>query len=276
MERRKKVTQANTNSSNNLTHPQGQTIIGVFDNVDDATAAINDLKVAGFTPDSISVLTRNRDANNTLVEETEGNEAAKGALSGALGGGTLGAVLGWLLAGGTALVPGIGPIVAAGVLGATITGALVGGSLGSLANALAGAGIPEEQAVEYEEHVKGGRTIVSAFAPTGLMSQSAHDVFERHSATNIRDYNDGTAAYVTKDDSYKGGPGPGTPGGLAAGEPDELRSQPSEGAVYQPDYPIQPLDAGLPRRDPETNLPLKEGDPATNFEPVDEKPLGNI
>jgi hypothetical protein len=267
------VTQA---INSNLTRPQGQTIIGVFDNVDDATAAINDLKVAGFTPDSISVITRNRDANNTLVEETEGNEAAKGALSGALGGGTLGAVLGWLLAGGTALIPGVGPIVAAGVLGATITGALVGGSLGSLANALAGAGIPEEHAVEYEAHVKGGRTIVSAVAPTGQMLQSAHDVFERHSATNIRDYNDGTAAYVDKNDNFRDGPGPSTPGGLAADDPDTIYSQPSEGAVYQPERPVQPLDTGLPRRDPETNLPVRAGDPATNFVPVDEKPLGNI
>lgn len=179
--------------ANNLNRLGGQTVVGVFDDVTAAEHAINDLKVTGFTPDSISVITRNRDANNRLLQETEGNEAGQGALSGALGGGTLGAVLGWLLAGGTALIPGVGPIIAAGVLGATVTGALVGGSLGSIASALAGSGIPEEHAQEYEAHIRGGRTLVSANAPTGLLVQNARDVFERNGAVDVRDYGDNTA-----------------------------------------------------------------------------------
>ncbi len=177
----------------NIPRLNGPTIIGVFDEVSAAEQAINDLKVAGFTPDSISIITRDPGASTTtdIVTETEGNEAGKGAVAGAMGGGTLGAVLGWLLAGGAAvLIPGVGPIIAAGVLGATVTGALVGGSVGSIAAALAGSGIPEEHAQEYEEHVKGGRTIVSVIVPNGMMLQSARDIFERHGAVHVRDYND--------------------------------------------------------------------------------------
>lgn len=191
------MTQASDTFTNN-----GRTVIGVFDNVDAAERAINDLKVSGFTPDSISVVTRDRDTNNTLVEDTGVNQAGKGAVSGALGGGTLGAVLGWLLAGGTALIPGVGPIIAAGVLGATVTGALVGGSIGSIASALAGSGIPEEHAREYEEHIRGGRTLVSAVAPTGQMVENAHNVFERNNAVSVRDYANNTAVNNAATPSY--------------------------------------------------------------------------
>ena len=122
-----------------------------------------------------------------MIEAT-GNEAGQGTLVGSLGGGTLGAVLGWLLAGGTALIPGIGPVVAAGVFGATISGALIGGALGGITGALAGSGIPETEASEYEEHVKGGRTLVTVNAANGTLLEAAMDVFERNNATNTRYY----------------------------------------------------------------------------------------
>jgi len=165
----------------------GHTVVGVFEDVSQAEQAINDLKVAGFTPDSISVLTKDRQAQ-TAIDETLGNEAGQGALVGSLGGGTLGAVLGWLLAGGTALIPGIGPVVAAGVFGATLGGALIGGAVGGLSGALAGAGVPEEEAGEYTEHVKTGRTLVTVNAANGRLLEAAVDVFERNGAISTRYY----------------------------------------------------------------------------------------
>ena len=210
--------------ASNLSGPTGQTIIGVFDNLNAAERAINDLKITGFTPDSVSILTRDNTtaasaADTTDIErETEGNEAGKGAVTGALGGGTLGAVLGWVLAGGAAVViPGIGPIIAAGILGATVTGALVGGSVGSISAALAGSGIPEEHAQAYEEHIRGGRTVVSAAAPNGLLAQNARDVFERNNAIDIRDYGLNAREYnvpIGTPDAFATTPTP-MPGGTA-------------------------------------------------------------
>lgn len=164
-----------------------QTMIAVFDDPAQAEQAINDLKVAGFTPDSISVVTRERDTQ-THLDEATGNEAAQGALVGSLGGGTLGAVLGWLLAGGTALIPGIGPVVAAGIFGATLSGALIGGTVGALSGALAGLGVPQDEADEYETFVKDGRTLVTAQAATGHQAEAAFDIFQRNSATVTRRY----------------------------------------------------------------------------------------
>lgn len=165
----------------------GHTVVGVFEDPADAETAINDLKVAGFTPDSISVVAKDRTVQRDLTEAS-GNEAGQGALVGSLGGGTLGAVLGWLLAGGTALIPGIGPVVAAGIFGATVGGALIGGTLGGITGALAGAGVPEEEATEYSEHVKSGNTLVTALAANGQLMGAALDVFERNNALSTRYY----------------------------------------------------------------------------------------
>jgi len=165
----------------------GHTVVGVFDEVAQAESAINDLKIAGFTPDSISVITKDRN-NQRDLDTASGNDAAQGALVGSLGGGTLGAVLGWLLAGGTALIPGVGPVIAAGVFGATVGGALIGGTLGGITGALAGSGVPEDEAAEYEEHVKGGRTLVSVNAANGQLLEAAMDVFERNNASSTRYY----------------------------------------------------------------------------------------
>ncbi len=198
----------------------GHTVVGVFDDVGQAESAINDLKLAGFTPDSISVVTKDRNNQHDL-DAASGNDAAQGALVGSLGGGTLGAVLGWLLAGGTALIPGIGPVIAAGVFGATLGGALIGGTLGGITGALAGSGVPEDEALEYEEHVKGGRTLISVNAANGTLLESAMDVFERNNASSTRYYdlnnpgpgrsftrNDtgGTSSYVVSDTNKPGGP----------------------------------------------------------------------
>jgi len=165
----------------------GHTVVGVFENPADAEQAINDLKVAGFTPDSISVVAKDRTVQRDLTEAS-GNEAGQGALVGSLGGGTLGAVLGWLLAGGTALIPGVGPVIAAGVFGATVGGALIGGTLGGITGALAGAGVPEDEAAEYGEHVKSGNSLVTAQAANGALMGSAMDVFERNNAVSTRYY----------------------------------------------------------------------------------------
>jgi hypothetical protein len=173
----------------NLETGENRTVVGMFDHVDQAENAINDLKLAGFTPDSISVVTRGKPATEAAeTEADEPNEAGQGALAGAIGGGTLGAVLGWLLAGGTALIPGIGPIVAAGIFGATVSGALIGGTLGGVSGALVGQGVPQEDAEEYESYMKDGRTLVTVRPANGQQVEAVYDVFNRNGANMVRRY----------------------------------------------------------------------------------------
>ena len=95
------------------------TIAGLFHERADAERAITDLKDAGFSPDQIGVAMRDRTAQGELVEET-GTKAAQGATSGALGGGLLGGVVGFLVGIGALAIPGIGPVVAGGMLASAL------------------------------------------------------------------------------------------------------------------------------------------------------------
>src|SRR5262249_44204663 len=67
-----------------------------------------------------------------------------------------GGVLGWLAGIGTLAIPGVGPLVAAGLIVAALTGVGVGGAIGGIASALVGMGIPEYEAKRYEGRIKSG------------------------------------------------------------------------------------------------------------------------
>ena len=140
-----------------------ETVVGVFDDRDDAEDAINALKEAGFRADEIGVAARDRDTAGVLAEDT-GTQAGTGAATGALTGGLLGGVAGWLVGIGALAIPGIGPLVAAGPLAAALGGAALGATGGGLIGALTGAGVPEDEAKWYDERVRGGGILVSVNA----------------------------------------------------------------------------------------------------------------
>ncbi len=171
-------------------------LVGTFKDIKQAEQVVYDLKGGGFSPEAISVAAK--DMSSLTELKAEGiKETSDGAVGGALGGGALGAVVGWLLAGGTALIPGIGPIVAAGIFTATIGGALIGGTLGGVAGALVASGLPEEHAREYEEHLKSGRVLVVVNTPDAQALMTAKKVFANNQSTGERDYNLATATQPT-------------------------------------------------------------------------------
>ena len=97
------------------------------------------------------------------------------ASSGAGAGASLGTILGGgagLLAGiGALAIPGVGPVVAAGWLVATLTGAGAGAAAGGLLGALTGAGVPEGQAQGYAEGIRRGGTLVSVRVEDSMAPQ---------------------------------------------------------------------------------------------------------
>jgi hypothetical protein len=166
----------------------GYILVGTFGDIKQAEQVVYDLKGAGFSPDAISVAAKDMSSLTELKSEGV-KETTDGAVGGAIGGGALGAALGWLLAGGTALIPGIGPIVAAGIFTATVGGALLGGTLGGVAGALVASGLPEEHAREYEENLKSGRVLVVVKTPDAVALVTAKKVFGDNQSTGQRDYN---------------------------------------------------------------------------------------
>jgi hypothetical protein len=174
-----------TTSSNTL----GHTVVGVFDGQGEAEQALNELKGAGFTPDQVSVVAKDTRETQTMVERSDMQGAeTTGAGTGALLGGLLGGTAGWLVGIGALAIPGVGPIVAAGALATTLGGAAVGAVAGGLIGALVGAGVPEEDARGYETHVKEGRILITAQAPTSQLAQAARDAFDRYGGTDVRAY----------------------------------------------------------------------------------------
>jgi hypothetical protein len=118
------------------------------------------LKAAGFTPSDISILAPDRAGLRDLGTDNS-TKAPEGAATGAGTGAILGGALGWLAGVGALAIPGLGPLIAAGPILAALSGAAVGGTVGGLTGALVGLGIPEYEAKQYEEKLRGGNILMS-------------------------------------------------------------------------------------------------------------------
>lgn len=155
------------------------TVVGVFENRSDAERAAADLRAAGFPDNAIGVAVRDGDNTGTMADTDTGSNAAGGAATGAIVGGILGAAA-------ALLIPGIGPVVAAGALGGSVlTGAVAGAGLGALAGALIGMGVPEDEARYYEGEFSQGRTIVTVRADGPGQFQQARDIMMRYGAYDV-------------------------------------------------------------------------------------------
>jgi hypothetical protein len=141
-----------------------RTIAHLYTTYETATEVARALQSAGFAYDTMSVVanqgtvTETPTTVDTSVESTEpGHAAGTGASLGTLLGGGAG-----LLAGiGALAIPGVGPVIAACWLVATITGAGAGAGIGGLVGALAGSGVQQEHAHVYAEGVRRGDTLVT-------------------------------------------------------------------------------------------------------------------
>jgi hypothetical protein len=165
---------------------QMKTVVALFEHIDDAYHAVDALKNAEFTRDDISVISQ--DANNEysryLDKGDKGEHVGDGAGTGAGIGAVLGGLGGFLLSIGALAIPGVGPIIAAGPILATLTGAGVGAVAGGVVGALVGLGIPEDDAHTFAEGVKRGGTLVVVHTQDGLADRAA-SILDRFSPVDI-------------------------------------------------------------------------------------------
>src|SRR6202023_1609583 len=140
-------------------------VFGIYSSREAAERAADAIVNAGFTPGDISEL-----LPENLVNRAIGTEKATKAPEGAAAGGRTGAVLGGtlgLLAGiGALAIPGVGPLIAAGPIMATLAGLGVGGAVGGFTGALIGMGIPEYEAKRYEGRIQKGGILISVHCDT--------------------------------------------------------------------------------------------------------------
>jgi hypothetical protein len=132
----------------------------MYDNYEDARLVVEELETAGVPHSAIS-LVANSDAHGRTASSTGKGDAATGAGAGAVAGTVLGGAAGLLAGIGSLAIPGIGPVVAAGWLVATLTGAGVGAAAGGLVGSLTAAGVNRDEADVYAEGVRRGGSLVT-------------------------------------------------------------------------------------------------------------------
>ncbi len=163
-----------------------KTIVGSFDSFDEAHQVANDLRAAGFLDSDISIVANNAageyrdDPRVTTTDDSDTSATTKGAVTGAVVGG--GAGLAASLAG--LAIPGIGPIIAAGPIVATLAGAGTGAVAGGLIGGLVDLGVPESDAQYYAESVRRGGALVTVRADISRAGEVA-DILRSHGAVDI-------------------------------------------------------------------------------------------
>src|SRR5438067_10162672 len=123
---------------NNTTEPA---LVGIFDDRLAAEEAVGDLEAAGFENDQIGFVIRGSEVTRGgMITDTVGAKDGRGAVVGAVTGGVVGGVL---AAAVTAMLPGVGPVLAAGTLAMFFGYAAAGTAVGGILGAMAGLGISE-------------------------------------------------------------------------------------------------------------------------------------
>jgi hypothetical protein len=165
-----------------------QAVAGVFHSKEDARRGYQELRRAGYSPDDINVLAPGEaPVGNVPTAETEQPGVGKAI------GGVVGAALG--MAGGfelgvgvTALVPGVGPVLAAGLAGMAllgIGGAAAGAAAGEAADRQAAPGLPADEVFFYEDAVRQGRTAVVVMANGAIEGRRAQEILAGAGAESL-------------------------------------------------------------------------------------------
>jgi hypothetical protein len=167
------------------------TVAGIFRSRADAERAVENLRSAGIANEHLNLLTpgttdREVDAS---VPTTETEQPGMGGALGGTVGGALGAAGGMTIGAAAAslLVPGVGPVIAAGILGAALLGAG-----GAAAGAAAGdaledsvEGLPHDELYVYEDALRQGRSVVLVQADDDAQGETVRGVLAQAGAESL-------------------------------------------------------------------------------------------
>jgi hypothetical protein len=159
-----------------------QTVTYIYDDPSLAAQAVRALEAAGFTTGEISIVRQNSEVDVLNHEDT----VSDGATTGASVGLAAGAGAGLLASLGLIAIPGLGPLIAAGVLATTLATGAAGAVGGGLIGALIDYGVEEEDAPVYAENLRRGGTLVSVRADENRVDE-AELIMQRFSPIDIEE-----------------------------------------------------------------------------------------
>lgn len=162
------------------TQQHSQTIIGVFASRSSAERAVEALRQQGFSNEEINIISKKQsnDDNND-----NGDSDDDSIMDGTLTGGTIGGIGGLLLGAGALMIPGIGPIVAAGPIAAALGGAIAGGITGGLIDW----GIPSADSEHYEQEVVHGSILAIIRTDAGKIT-SVSQILRQNGAKEVKSH----------------------------------------------------------------------------------------
>ena len=164
-------------------------ISGVFASRESAERAVNQVYKLGAVDNRVTLLSPGsaeqveKELQSVPVDAAE--QPGMGKAVGALAGGGVGVAGGSLL---IALVPGVGPISALGLLGAAIlgaAGAAAGAKFGGEAEDSLSQGLPEDEIFVYEDALRQGRSVVIALAESDEQASQIRDLMAREGSESI-------------------------------------------------------------------------------------------
>ncbi|HTT17298.1 MAG TPA: quinol:electron acceptor oxidoreductase subunit ActD [Candidatus Sulfotelmatobacter sp.] len=169
-------------------------VVAIFSQNSAAENAIKELKGSGFDIKKLAVVGRDYQTESDVVGfYNTGDRMKYWGKWGAFWGGL------WSLLFGAAflIVPGVGPVVAAGSIVswivAALEGAVVVGGLGALGAGLYSIGVPKNNVVKYETSIKAGKFVLVAHGTADEVAK-ARDVLKTSGAEQIDSYEPATEA----------------------------------------------------------------------------------
>lgn len=166
-----------------------KTIAAIFGSHADAERAAQRLTSLGIAREQLAVLSpgaRVRDAVPTDEGEAPGTGAAIGAVVGGATGAAVGMPLGAAL---SLMVPGIGPVIALGVIGAALFSA-GGAAVGDALETTLTQGVPRDDLFLYEDALRRGHSVVVALTEDEAVAERAREALKAAGGIDVDDARD--------------------------------------------------------------------------------------
>jgi hypothetical protein len=166
-------------------------VVGIYTTRTEAERAIKQLESAGIPSACINLLTPGASEQDLAsVPTTDTEQSGTGEAIGGVIGGAIGAAGGLSLGAAAAsiLVPGVGPVLAIGILGAALlgTGGAVGGALAgkALEEGMA-KGLPIDEMFVYEDALRQGRSVVIVLSDEEAQAEVVRAILSDTGAESI-------------------------------------------------------------------------------------------
>jgi hypothetical protein len=170
---------------NTMVTASDEAVVAIYRSHEAAEQAVHRLSDGGLPVRQISIVGRNFETREDIQGFYRPADAAlDGAGTGAWFGGIFGLMLGAM---GFFVMPMVGALMVMGPLSGLIAGAIGGAGVGALINGLVAAGIPQDQALKYQERLKAGEFLVIVHG-TPLETAQAHTILEGTAQTGLQAY----------------------------------------------------------------------------------------